>query len=75
MLTDLKMPGALETIDRVLTQVDSGAATAGEAIERVLNAQIALRNNVALHPYSFCQTCSARTANTRTISPDPLRRR
>ena len=39
MLADLKMPGALEAVD------DSGAVTASEAIELVLNAQIALRNN------------------------------
>ena len=45
MLADLKMPGALEAVDGVLAQVDSGAVTAGEAIELVLNAQIALRNN------------------------------
>ena len=45
MLADLKMPGALEAVDGVLAQVDSGAVTAGEAIERVLGAQIALRNN------------------------------
>ena len=45
MLADLKMPGALEAIDGVLAQVDNGAVTAGEAIERVLGAQIALRNN------------------------------
>ena len=45
MLADLKMPGALEAIDGVLAQVDSGAVTAGEAIERVRGAQIALRNN------------------------------
>ena len=45
MLADLKMPGALEALDGVLAQVDSGAATAGDAIEQVLNAQIALRNN------------------------------
>ena len=45
MLADLKMPGALEAVDRVLAQVDSGAVTAGEAIELVLNAQIALRTN------------------------------
>ena len=38
MLADLKMPG-------VLAKVDSGAVTAGEAIEQVLGAQIALRNN------------------------------
>ena len=45
MLADLKMPGALEAIDDVLVQVGSGAVTAGEAIERVLGVQIALRNN------------------------------
>ena len=45
MLADLKMPGALEAIDSVLAQVDNGAVTAGEAIEQVLGAQIALRNN------------------------------
>ena len=45
MLADLKMPGALEAVDGVLAQVDSGAVTASEAIELVLNAQIALRNN------------------------------
>ncbi len=45
MLADLKMPGALEAVDGVLAEVDRGAATAGEAIERVLSAQIALRNS------------------------------
>ena len=45
MLADLKMPGALEAVDDVLAQADSGAATAGEAIELLLDAQIALRNN------------------------------
>ena len=44
-LADLKMPGALEALDGVLAQVDSGTVTAGDAIEQVLNAQIALRNN------------------------------
>ena len=44
---DLKMPGAIEAVDGVLAQVDSGTVTAGEAIELVLNAQIALRNNGA----------------------------
>ena len=33
------MPGAIEAVDGVLAQVDSGAVTAGEAIELVLNAQ------------------------------------
>ena len=45
MLADLKMPGAREAVDGVLAKVDSGAVTAGEAIEQVLGAQIALRNN------------------------------
>jgi DNA replication protein DnaC len=45
MLADLKMPGALEALDPILQDVDSGAVTAGEAIEHLLGAQIALRNN------------------------------
>jgi DNA replication protein DnaC len=44
-LADLKMPGALEALDRVLAQVDSGTVSAPEAIELVLGAQIELRNN------------------------------
>ena len=43
-LADLKMPGALEALDEILSGVDGGALTAGEAIERILAAQIALRN-------------------------------
>ena len=45
MLADLKMPGALEAVDGILAQADSGVATASEAIEQLLDAQIALRNN------------------------------
>ena len=44
-LADLKMPGALEAIDDVLTGVDGGGVTASEAIEQLLGAQITLRNN------------------------------
>jgi len=44
-LADLKMPGALEALDAVLSSVDGGKATAPEAIEHLLGAQIALRNN------------------------------
>ena len=44
-LADLKMPGALEAVDGVLAEVDRGAVTAGEALELVLNARLALRNN------------------------------
>ena len=43
-LADLKMPGALESLDEVLAAVDGGAFTAAEAIERLLAAQISLRN-------------------------------
>ena len=45
MLADLKMPGALEAADGVLARADGGAATAAEAIEELLGAQTALRNN------------------------------
>ena len=44
-LADLKMPGALEALDEVLAGVDGGGTTAAEAIERLLAAQIALRNS------------------------------
>ena len=43
-LADPKMPGALEALDEVLAKVDGGA-TASEAIEDLLGAQITLRNN------------------------------
>ena len=45
MLADLKMPGALEAVDDILAGADSGAATASEAIEQLLTAQVELRNN------------------------------
>ena len=45
MLADLKMPGALEAADGILARADGGSATAAEAIEELLAAQIALRNN------------------------------
>ena len=44
-LADLKMPGALEALDEILAGVDGGGTTAAEAIERLLAAQIALRNS------------------------------
>ena len=43
-LADLKMPGALEALDEVLAGVDGGGFTTGEEIERLLGAQIELRN-------------------------------
>jgi DNA replication protein DnaC len=45
MLADLKMPGALEAADGLLSEADSGALTTAEAIEKLLGAQITLRNN------------------------------
>jgi DNA replication protein DnaC len=45
ILADLKMPGALESLDAILAGVDSGELTPGEAIENLLGAQITLRNN------------------------------
>ena len=44
-LADLKMPGALEALDQVLSQVDGAKLGAAEAIEALLGAQISLRNN------------------------------
>jgi DNA replication protein DnaC len=44
-LADLKMPGALEGLDQVLSRVDGGELAGGEAIESLLGAQITLRNN------------------------------
>jgi DNA replication protein DnaC len=43
-LVDLRMPGALEALDSVLSRADSGLSTS-EAIEALLGAQIELRNN------------------------------
>ena len=45
MLADLKMPGALEAVDGILAEADSGAVTAAEAIEKLLASHIVLRNN------------------------------
>ena len=44
-LADLKMPGALEALDQVLSGVDGAKLVAAEAIESLLGAQISLRNN------------------------------
>ena len=44
MLADLKLPGALEAVDGVLSESDSGQVTASEAIQKLLQAQITLRN-------------------------------
>ena len=44
-LADLKMPGSLEAIDAILSEVDGGHIGTAEAINRLLDAQISLRNN------------------------------
>jgi DNA replication protein DnaC len=44
-LADLKMPGALEHLDAILAGLDGGTLPAPTAIEALLGAQIALRNN------------------------------
>ncbi len=44
-LADLKMPGALESLDQILASADGGSATPADAIEQLLAAQISLRNN------------------------------
>jgi DNA replication protein DnaC len=45
MLADLKMPGSLEAVDGILSEIDGGHVAATEAITRLLTAQITLRNN------------------------------
>jgi DNA replication protein DnaC len=45
MLADLKMPGALEAVDGILSKADGGSVTPAEAIQELLGAQISLRNN------------------------------
>jgi len=45
MLADLKMPGSLEAIDSILSEIDGGHIGASDAINRLLSAQISLRNN------------------------------
>lgn len=44
-LADLKMPGALEALDGILSGVEGGQLPPAEAIETLLGAQITLRNN------------------------------
>lgn len=45
LLADLKMPGSLEAVDDVLSEVDGGRLVATEAIKKLLLAQVTLRNN------------------------------
>ena len=43
-LVDLKLPGALEVLDQVLSGLDGATLSGGEAIEELLGAHIELRN-------------------------------
>jgi DNA replication protein DnaC len=43
-LADLKMPGALEALDGILSRIDGGQLSAADALEALLGAQISLRN-------------------------------
>jgi len=45
LLADLKMPGSLEAVDGILSEIDGGRIAATEAIRRLLTAQVTLRNN------------------------------
>lgn len=42
MLADLKMPGSLEAVDTILSDIDGGRLAATEAINRLLSAQVNL---------------------------------
>ncbi len=44
-LADLKMPGALEALDEILSRIDGGELAGAAAIDALLHAQITLRNN------------------------------
>jgi len=45
MLAGRELPGALEAVDSVLSDADSGGVTTAEAIEQLLGAQITLPSN------------------------------
>lgn len=63
-LADLKMPGSLEALDQVLSQVDGAKLGASDAIEALLGAQITLRNNRRLQ----AAMRSSRLPAVKTIS-------
>jgi len=44
-LADLKLPGALEALDEILSALDGGKLQPPAALEALLGAQITLRNN------------------------------
>jgi DNA replication protein DnaC len=42
-LADLSMPGSLEVVDHLMSQLDQGALSAAEAMDELLSAQVSLR--------------------------------
>ena len=42
-LADLKLPGALEVVDEILARANGGALSVANAVEELLDAQLALR--------------------------------
>ena len=52
-LADLKMPGALEALDQILSVIDGGTLGAPEAIENLLGAQISLPAVKMLSDFDF----------------------
>jgi hypothetical protein len=61
MLADLKMPGALEALDGILSGVDGGALTPAEAIERLLGVQITLAISLAIAAARYAQQVNVLT--------------
>ena len=64
MLADLRLPGALESVDEILADVDRGSLHASQAIERLLTAQITLRSND--RPHTAMRCLSPRSAASRS---------
>jgi hypothetical protein len=60
---DLGLPGALAAIDETLADVDGGALTASEGIERLLSAQVSLSNNRRLQ----ATMCSSRLPTMKLL--------
>ena len=48
-LADLKMPGALEALDQILSGIDGGTLGAPEAIENLLGAPEPVNDNGTLY--------------------------
>ena len=74
-LADLKMPGALEALDEILAGGDGGGTTAAEAIERLLAAQIALRNSRRLQTASSSRLPAVKTLADFDFSFQPTVKR